>query len=200
MNYKSNIHSGFSGKGCAEDDLWCMLQDGKREALDELFRKFYTSLFNYGIKITPNADLVKDAIQELFYKIWSKHASLSNPESIKAYLLISLRRILLRNIDKGRNWGERNLQYLNSIFSTNFSKQDLIIRKELEKEKKELLVNALNELNSRQKEALFLRYYHGLTNHEIASVMGINYQSVKNNLSRALKSLRGIIDTVPFLE
>lgn len=186
-----------TGSNSREVRLWKSLCRGEKKALDELFRLFYTPLFDYGIKIISNEDQVKDAIQELFLKLWKKHDSLGIPDSVKAYLLVSIRRILLRSIQREQNRYERNRKYIDNFFAVSFSKEDPMIRYEIAEEKKEQLVQAINQLNSRQKETLFLRYYHGLTNQEIADIMNINHQSVKNNLYRAIKNVRGIFESVP---
>lgn len=177
--------------------LWRSLRRGEKEALDELFRSFYTPLFDYGIKIISDEDQVKDAIQELFLRLWKKKDAIGTPGSVKAYLLVSIRRILLRGRKRKQNIYERNRKYVDHTFAASFSKEDLMIRNEILEEKKERLVQAINQLNGRQKETLFLRYYHGLTNQEIADIMGINHQSVKNNLFRALKNVRGLVESVP---
>jgi RNA polymerase sigma-70 factor (ECF subfamily) len=176
--------------GRNEIRLWKLMLDGEKEGLDGLFRLYYAPLIDYGVKIVVSEEEVKDAIQELFLKLWRIREALTTPQSVKGYLLVSLRRILLREAERKRNRGERNRMYINNDFSAAFTKEDLIITDEIEQEQKEGLVQAINQLNGRQKETLYLRYYHGLTNQEIAEVMGINRQSVKNNLSRALANVR----------
>lgn len=198
MYYSKNTDDNLRGKR-KEVRLWESLCHGKKEALDELFQLYYTPLFDYGIKIISDENNVKDAIQELFLKLWKKHHSLSTPNSIRAYLLVSIRRILLRSLKRKQKIDERNREYIDNAFTTTFSKEDLIIRNEVDKKKKEILLQAINHLNGRQKETLFLRYYHGLTNQEIADVLDINRQSVKNNLYRALQKLREIIESAPNL-
>lgn len=183
-----------------EDHLWAALCRGDREAFDQLFRLFYSPLFDYGIKITSDAEIVKDGIQELFLRLWKRHTSLSQAQSVKTYLLFSLRRILLRQIKQRKKSLERNQEYLDETFSETFSMEELIIRTELEEEQKRKLVKAINHLNSRPKETLFLRYYYGLDNEEIAEVLGINKQSVRNNLFRAIRCLRTIVQAAPLCE
>ncbi len=178
--------------------LWRLMCDGEKQAVNALFRLYYTSLFDYGTKFIQDEEQAKDAIQELFLKLWETRDVLSTPQSVKAYLLVSLRRILLRGAEKKRNRDERNRVYIDNDFPVIFSKEDLIIREEAEQQEGKYLIQAINQLSSRQKEALFLRYYHGLSNGEIAAVMGVNRQSVKNNLCRALKNVRGIINQIQY--
>ena len=176
-----------------EARLWELLRTGSREALNKLFKLHYSALFDYGRKLVSDSDLVKDAIQKLFLRLWKTHANLGSADSVEAYLLVSLRRILLRKVKKRHKRFERNKTYLDHLFTASFSAEELIIRDERDHQKKQKLQEAVNKLNGRQKEALFLRYYHGLTNKEIALVMDINQQSVRNHLSRALKSLRTLL-------
>lgn len=191
------LYSGFNNKDWEEDHLWEALRNGSREALDQLFRRFYSPLFDYGVKIISEEEIVKDCIQELFLKLWKRRAALSQAQSVQAYLLFSLRRILMRQISRRTKRYQRNKEYLDEVFSASFSMEDIMISAEVEEGQKQALIKAINHLNSRQKETLFLRYYHGLTNAEIADIININRQSVKNNLSRAIKSLRSIIPSVP---
>ncbi len=49
----------------AEDaKLWKRLLGDDRMALSELFQKYYRPLLNYGLKLIPQEELVKDSIQE----------------------------------------------------------------------------------------------------------------------------------------
>ena len=48
----------------------------------------------------------------------------------------------------------------------------------------------LASLPAREREALYLRYYEGLSIPEIADVMNVNRQSVSNFLQKALSKMR----------
>ena len=56
------------------------------------------------------------------------------------------------------------------------------------------LVSALRTLPLRQREALVLRYYAGLSEAQIASAMGISRGAVKSHTARAVASLRNVLD------
>jgi RNA polymerase sigma-70 factor (sigma-E family) len=53
------------------------------------------------------------------------------------------------------------------------------------------ILSALQRLPVGQRQVLVLRYYEGLTESEIASLLGISAGTVKSRASRALASLRG---------
>lgn len=179
--------------------LWEELLDGKREALDALFRAYYNPLLNYGIKLVPDRESVKDGIQKLFLKLWRKRRFLSKPESIKAYLFVSLRRILMEQVEREKARNRRNKNYVDSLFKESFNIEDHIIANEVEAYKEKALIKAIQKLSPRQKEALYLRFYDGLTNKEVAEVMGITHQSVRNHISEAIQKIKVLVLTaVPF--
>jgi RNA polymerase sigma factor (sigma-70 family) len=52
---------------------------------------------------------------------------------------------------------------------------------------------ALNQLPTKQKEAVYLRFNESLEYSEIAVILGINIESVRKQVHRALKTVREII-------
>lgn len=155
---------------------------------ERTFKHYFDSLFNYGIKITANEDVVKDSIQEVFFRIWKNGIDLSTVEYPKTYLMRALRRQILNTLD---------LKYsriikikLETDIAFEFSHEDYWIQNQDEEELREKVVNALNQLSNKQREAVYLRYFEELSFDEIAKIMDINLQSVKNNVHRGLNSLR----------
>lgn len=76
-----------------DESLWELLLNRNVEILEILYRRYYDLLLNYGLKIYPDKELVKDCIQDLFVKL---HLSrkLSNTICVKTYLLKALRNLL----------------------------------------------------------------------------------------------------------
>lgn len=175
------------------DQLWLGIRRGESEALSKLFCEFYSSLFNYGYKIMPQHDIVKDSIQELFVTLWSQRSRIGQAYSVKSYLLYSLRRIMVRNMKRYKNRIKRNEDYA-YIYSECFqNSEDLMIHSEIEQERKNQLSEALKLLSARQREAVLLKYYDGMSNAEIAYVMEINQQSVYNHVSEAIIKLQEVV-------
>src|SRR5690625_5534082 len=73
-----------------EKKIWAGIRAGERKALNELFRRYYDHLFNYSIRIIDDEQAVKDAIQELFIRLWERRESLGDAKSIEEYLLSSV--------------------------------------------------------------------------------------------------------------
>lgn len=169
------------------DLLWQKFQHGDYSVLGELFQQVYRELYSYGLKLVFAPDMVKDTIQDIFADVWSRRQKMEKVENIKAYLFISVRRELLRRAEKVRKEGPLDEKAV-SVFE--FSKEDFLIREERESEETRLLIRSLKRLTGRQREVILLRFNHELEFQEIALILNMNIQSVRNLLFRALEKIR----------
>lgn len=77
-----------------------------------------------------------------------------------------------------------------NIVDIHFTPEELITHQESTTFRNKNLTTLLNKLPKRQREVLYLKYNCNLKTQEIADVMDINYQSVVNNIHKAIKGLR----------
>lgn len=174
-----------------ENALWQQFISGDKKALSFLFKTYYEELYNYGLKLTGDQDFSLDTLQDLFLKLWKNRQHLHEVADVKPYLFKAYRNQLLDNLKMHMNTDKEKLEEANA-FLVEFSHEDFIITRQLSKEKRENMVEALNKLSNRQREAVYLRYFEDLDFDTIASVMKTNVQSVRNTLHRAMVALRKI--------
>lgn len=168
------------------------ITEGDIESYEYVFKSYYKDLYGYGLKLCGNPELVKDVIQELFVAIWERREKLDRIHSLKAYLLVSFRRRMLKALHREKREHEI-LQRQYESPAIYFTKEEIIIRNERLAERKQELEAALNSLPSRQKEVIYLRFYNGMSYEEIEEILSINYQSVRNHVYRAISTLRQIL-------
>ena len=78
-----------------------------------------------------------------------------------------------------------------SLYEDVFQVDELFSRIALDTDDRvKLLMKALTKLSPHQREIIYLYYVNELGHNEIAGILGINYQSSKNLLSRTLRKLR----------
>jgi RNA polymerase sigma factor (sigma-70 family) len=172
---------------CSEDDLWHDFKEGNVQAYEFIFKKHYNLLFNYGVKITRNADEIRDCIQQLFAGLWESRQRLGCISSIKGYLVASLRRMIVRRLaDKYRFV---NIEGLVCEFHVEVSAELKYIKNQAEAEQVKLLWEVIQQLPDRQKEALYLKYYNDQSFGEIAMIMGITTRGVYKLIYKALDHL-----------
>ena len=89
-----------------ELQVWVAFQHGSVEAYAELYTKYASQLYSYGMKFCDDVALVEDAIHDLFCTIWTSRERLCQPPSIKNYLFKSLRTVLFKKFNKYKNFCE----------------------------------------------------------------------------------------------
>jgi RNA polymerase sigma-70 factor (ECF subfamily) len=174
--------------------VWNQMKKGEEQCLSQIFTLYYSDLYHYGIKICNMPELVKDSIQDVFFRIWERRNFLGNVQSPKAYLISSLRRKLF--VNKETPVGELSDQVIKAAEKDNFSFTDseFLEIAEISSQLRKMIINSINALPEKQRELVFLRFYYGLRYHEIAQIMAVNEQTVKNLMQRTIANLRTKID------
>ena len=173
--------------------VWRKIQQGDEEAFRQLYDQYADLLYGYGMKIAGDDALVTDAIQSLFVYIFEKRKTCAVPQSISAYLCVSLRHMIVNALKKENSGVLKSLDELDANdypFELEIDIETAIIRSELEKEQLEVLQKELNSLTKQQREVLYLKYYKKMDSEEIARVMGITSRTVYNTTHMAITQLR----------
>ncbi len=156
----------------------------------------YQVLFNYGTNFTSNRELIKDTLQDLFIHLWEKRETFQI-QHLTIYLLRSVRNNLylsFRNTKNAIVSIDANLHDRPDDFTI----EKALIFEESVSEKKSRVIEAISNLPKRQKEAVFLKFYQGLDNEQIAELMVVNRQSVANLLHKAILNLRLSFDQLHY--
>ena len=172
--------------------LWEAFRTGDAHALSILFEAHYDALYNYGVKLTGDEELVKDCIQNLFQKLWRRREGLRPVQVVKAYLFKALRRHLGDETKLLRQHRHLLPAYTDS-FEVVYSHEEFLISQQSDTEQNARLLAALNQLSKRQREALYLKFFDGFSYERIAEVMSLNIQSVRNLVFNALKAVRKVM-------
>jgi RNA polymerase sigma factor (sigma-70 family) len=170
-----------------EVPLWNSLRAGSGQAFEQIFKLYYPSLLHYGLRFNKDDEEVKDCIQILFMNIWERKAFLGNSDSIRNYLLASLRRLILKRAKTSLATVE--LDQEDMLFNVELSVETKMIHDQTLRENVMSLQNAIQSLPARQKEALYLRFYDNQSFGEIALIMNISTRAVYKLIYKALDAL-----------
>lgn len=172
-------------------EIWAAFKQGDLEAFGELFRRFYPLLFQYGIKICNEPEVIEDCIQELFFEL-HQTTSATEIQSVKGYLLKAIKYKIYKTFRS--NQPAKPSVLIENDMAFEISPENFIIAKQEDQQKKEKILNAFSQLPNRQKEIIYLKIYQQLSYDEISEAMSINYQVARNLFHQAIKSLRKILD------
>lgn len=173
-----------------DGDLWEAFKSGNEAAFARIYHTLVQDLYNYGLNIAADPELVEDCIQDLFIYIWDAKEKLGRTDNIKFYLFTALkRRILVKTGEKQKK------DLLLKTTPLNSEKADLLaepmfLSSQEEQEQSERLEKALQALTPRQREAIYLRFYDKLSYAQIASIMSLTIQSTYSLIARAMEGLR----------
>lgn len=174
MNAFKNEH----GRGA--DDI-------KGDALRELYMKYQKAIYLYLYAMCHNPAVAEDLTQDTFVK-----ALLSLAEghgNIKAWLYMVARNLYLnhRKSEK-RNISWDEVQYQEDIAG------DSLLAEIICSEKYKLLFQGINQLSANKREILQLQYFSGLTQKEIAAILGLSDANVRVLALRAKRELKCFLE------
>ncbi|NWJ50429.1 MAG: sigma-70 family RNA polymerase sigma factor [Bacteroidetes bacterium] len=180
----------YSDRYNQESVLWIQFREGEKNALGSLFELYYDDLYAYGMKLTGNEELVRDSIQDLFVKLWESRNRIKTVKQVKPYLIRAFRNLTIDQSRLAEKVPIQNVSISELPELLNFEPEDFKTEAEFAQDQISKLLNALNELPPRVREAVYLRYFTGLNYDELATVMNVTVQSARNLIHQGIKSLK----------
>ena len=166
-----------------------------KETYSEMYVSYYKKLFNYGRKFTEDYGMIEDSIDEVFIFVWVNRKNLRSIKFPKSYIFSSFRNNIFKKIKS-----LKLTQFPETMQETEvqFSIDSILIQKETAIALKLQLEKGLHQLTERQREAIFLRFYEGLSYLEISRIMDISVKATYKIMARALSGLKDIL-SVPLI-
>lgn len=166
---------------------WCeRLCRSEPLAFDEVFRFTYEPLVRYAKGLVGSTETAHDLVQETFLKLWEVRTTLDPKRSLKALLYRMVRNLAYnRRRDQSNRDAKHDLIQADTPLPVRLP--DRAMDAHLLKRKLREWIDALPD---RQKEALLLSRYEGLSHDEIARVMDVSPRTVNNHVVKALKYIR----------
>ena len=171
----------------SETSLWMQVTEDKSPAFDKLYRLHVKALFNYGTKFTSDYSLVEDSIQQTFLILWQNRATITIKSSFKAYLYITFKNNLIKKLQTRNK--KIPMEFTPELISVS-TREDEIIRSESEKKVKKNLDAAMEDLSTRQKEAIYLKFYEKMEYGQISEIMSIKVPAVYKLISSGLQRMK----------
>ena len=166
------------------------MREGDKAALAYFYNCYFKLLYNYGRKIGIHAELVEDAIHDVFVDLWRYRKNLSSTTSVRFYLYRSLKRRVVKNMPNIHPFSGDKVIFEDLYQGSTPSLEHKIIEDETALQRLHRLKQLLNDLAPRQYEALVLYFYDELSFEEIGAVLNINEQSARNLMQRGLMQLK----------
>lgn len=171
----------------AGSTLWAAFVQGDESAYAQLYKCYFHELYNYGVKLCQQPDLVKDCIHDLFIDLWKSRKKPPRVVAIRPYLYKALRNIIMKVQTRKPMFQAVDLAY---HAEQEPSSEATMIIHQASQEQQQRLQAALSTLTQRQREVIFLRFYSQLSYDEVASVLKISTKATYKLMGRAIALLR----------
>jgi len=171
---------------------------GDDASFSAIYNNAVDDLFAYGMSLGFQRESCKDAIQDVFIKIYLSRKSLSHIENITPYIFKSFKNRLNDFARKNKN--NDSIDNFVENFALEVTVLDDIIDNETATIIKEKVDKLLKNITHNQREAIYLKYVTGLQHKEIADILNINEESARKLLYRAMEKLRKIASDVDLPE
>lgn len=171
-----------------DNTLWSEFLSGNEEAYSIIYQKYAHKMFQQGIMLVADREIVWDCIHDVFVKIYTSRKKLKPVQNLRVYLFVSLRNTIYTLLHKNQHTSSYLPEHAEE--AVEIPMEEKIIRIEEENTRRTLLSEVFSKLTDRQKEIIHYRFIQSLNVDEIGVLMQMNTQSVYNLLHRAIKKIK----------
>lgn len=159
---------------------------GQQAAFATIYDRYWSAIYYFVRKFIPDTAQVEDITAETFVKLWNARGNFDTEKHIAAFLHTAARNASIDWLRTEKRQIQNKTELLHLIQEEAYSNLQEDVKTELLK----LVEREIERLPSKIKQVFLLSYIEGKTNEEIAQLMGINNQSVRNHKARGIKLLR----------
>jgi RNA polymerase sigma-70 factor (ECF subfamily) len=164
------------------------IADGELAALEDLYDRYKTMAYSIAYRITNDATLAEDVVQDAFLGAWRNAARyVESRGSVKTWLLSIVHHRAIDAIRRRRPTAE--LPEIEAALPAALTLPDVWAEVSAGLDA-ELVRSALDGLSDVQREAIELAYFGGLTQNEIAERTATPLGTVKSRMRLGLLAMR----------
>jgi len=169
----------------SDEQLIPLLNKGNREAFRVIYERYAEKLAGFAATKLYDAGDAEDVLHDVFARLWAEREQLHITGNLQSYLFSAIRH---RIVDKiRRNVTRQEYAGLLLKLEQRYAAADEGLRV---REVQEVIEASLKTLPRKTRQIYHLSRHEHLSVAEIAKVMSLSEQTIKNQLTIALKHLR----------
>ncbi|GAB3932600.1 RNA polymerase sigma-70 factor [Larkinella terrae] len=169
-----------------EEPLIVRLQQGERQAFEQLYRTYWRRLFDSAYKRLQSREETEEIVQELFAQLWARRESLVITSSLESYLFTALRNQIFSHLRT--QFVQRN--HLNYVTNRPPEPSNPVEDQLYYEELAAAYRNSLEQLPEKYRTVYQLSRHQNLTYREISTLLNLPIDTVEKQMSKALQLLR----------
>jgi len=162
------------------------IKNHNEDSFKEFFLLMQPSIYYFIYRHTSNKETAQDLTQEVFVKFWLSRERLNTHSSPKAYIFKIARNLCLNYIQREHKTSSEDENYLVLLSKcTEENLDSLFLLDDYQK--------AISLLPERCRTTFVLSRFEGFSYNEIAEIMEVEVQTVKNQMNKAISVLKKLL-------
>ncbi|KAA2238896.1 RNA polymerase sigma-70 factor [Chitinophaga agrisoli] len=178
-----------------DEELLLQFQQGVAPAFEELYKRFWGVLYYQAYRMLEHEQDAQDVVQEIFTTIWTKAGGIELSGPLAAYLYTAVRNRVLNLLAHKRTY-RHHLDSLKQFLS---SADHSTLQHMTEKELAAYIEYEIGQLPARMREVFELSRKTALSHKEIAGQLQLSQETVKKQISNAIRTLKHKLSHFPLL-
>ena len=170
----------------SDEELVRRISEGDHGAFAQLVERHSKLFFTAAFRMVNNSEEAEDIVQDAYIKLWQKPQSFDASKGVK-FTTWFYRVVTNLAIDATR---KRKPQTNPDVLDVMADKAPLADEQLSENDQQAVLEEAIQRLPERQRAALNLCFYEGLSNKEAAEILDVGIKALESLLMRAKKALK----------
>jgi RNA polymerase sigma-70 factor, ECF subfamily len=169
---------------------------GDQQAFSDIVDQYSTLMLRTASMIVGDRDIAEDVVQDAFIQAWHHLADLRTAGALRPWLM----RIVVNQCISFKRRLARSTAFVRQALS----EQETDLVAQIADDYKGLmerdwdLAHAIENLPVKQRVAIVLHYYNGMTLPEMADTLHISENTLKKRIQAALTNLRRVLGTSSF--
>jgi len=176
------------GEASADINLVNRIAAGDKLAMQALFARHRTATYRWLLRMVHDEALAEDLLSEVFLDVWRQTNRFEGRSSVSTWLM-SIARFKALSARRRRTEDELTEEIEGTLADTANDPEAAL----QEKNRSELLREALTRLSPEHREIIDLVYYHEKSISECAEILGIPAATVKTRMFYARKKLAELV-------
>lgn len=171
----------------SDHELAALFQKGDAIAYKEIYDRYWQLLFRFSRKLMQDSVIAEDIVQDVFATFWVKRELLDVDSPLASYLY-KLTRNKVLDILRHSKVESRYIEKLQHVVQNGSQLPDQLY---VERELYDQIEKEIKNLPEKMRIIFEMSRKDFKSNKEIADELGISQQTVKNQVSNAIRTLKG---------
>ena len=166
--------------------------DSDRDKLEHIYDMYSKQMYRVAYSVLHNTEDAKDAVQETFLRLASVISTLEFDDEARcrSYVLTAVKNTAISIGMKNSKMITKDYESIAEAFGDTKLDPETIISGN---ESFESIVNAIKAMNELYRDVLYYRIVEGMSEKDIAALLGIKYSTVRIRIKRGKEELIRLI-------